>query len=108
LKSIANWADKAKIVWTDLPSNFDDQTGIPFSAELQTRSRKAIYCCIDALAMNLNSGTPWSELALADLRNSMQLGKSVEEIADFLCRDVDQVRAKIATIDPQYPGVNRR
>jgi hypothetical protein len=35
LKSIANWADRAKIdavVWTDLPSNFNDQRGIPFSA----------------------------------------------------------------------------
>jgi hypothetical protein len=46
--------------------------------------------------MNLNSGTPWSELALADLRNSMQLGESVAEIADYLCRDIQEIRDKIA------------
>jgi hypothetical protein len=56
--------------------------------------------------MNLNSGMPWFELALADLRNSMQLGKSVGEIADFLCRDIQEVRDKIAEMDPQYRGLH--
>ena len=50
--------------------------------------------------MNLNTGTPWSEWALADLKYSMEQGDSVEEIADFLCRDVEEVRKKIAEIDP--------
>ena len=45
--------------------------------------------------MNLHSGDPWSEADLIDLRNSLSLGDSVEEVADFICRDVDEVREKM-------------
>ncbi len=54
--------------------------------------------------MNLNTGTAWSELDLADLRQSMKAGDSIERIADFLCRDIEEVRQKVAKIDPSYPG----
>ena len=45
---------------------------------------------------NLNSGEPWSEMDLEDLHHGLQIGTSVEELADFLCRDVEEVRQKIA------------
>jgi hypothetical protein len=44
---------------------------------------------------NLNSGMPWSEMDLDDLANCLELGEPVEQIADFLCRDPDEVRARI-------------
>jgi len=52
--------------------------------------------------MNLNTGTAWSELDLADLRQSMKAGDSIERIA--LCRDIEEVRQKVAEIDASYPG----
>jgi hypothetical protein len=32
---------------------------------------------------DINTGDPWSEMALFDLANSVRLGDSVEEIATF-------------------------
>jgi hypothetical protein len=49
-------------------------------------------------APNINSGKPWSELDLADLRQCLALGGSAELIADFLCRNPDEVRAKTAEL----------
>jgi len=48
--------------------------------------------------MNVNSGQPWSEGDLWDLRNSLAHGGSIEEVADFLCRDTDEVSAKMAQL----------
>jgi hypothetical protein len=48
--------------------------------------------------MNANSGTPWSEEDHADLRNSFTQGMPVAELADFLCRDVEEVEVKIAEL----------
>ena len=45
--------------------------------------------------MNLNSGKPWSEMDLFDLRNSLAHGERVREVADFLCRDEAEVRDKM-------------
>ena len=47
---------------------------------------------------NLNDGKPWSEMDLADLRNAIAFGRSVEDIADFLCRSENEVREKIAEL----------
>jgi hypothetical protein len=47
---------------------------------------------------NLNEGKPWSEMDLADLRNSLAHGRSIEDIADFLCRSVEEVRVKVAEL----------
>jgi hypothetical protein len=47
---------------------------------------------------NLNEGKPWSEMDLVDLRNALAHGRSVEEIADFLCRGEAEVREKIAEL----------
>jgi hypothetical protein len=41
------------------------------------------------------SGKPWSP-NLADLDEFLTSGKSVEKIAEYLCRDVEEVEAKIA------------
>lgn len=41
-----------------------------------------------------NDDLPWDELALDDLRRSLEDGDSIEEAAEFICRSVDQVRKK--------------
>jgi hypothetical protein len=46
----------------------------------------------------LNSGTPWSEMDLFDLANSLRLKDPIEEIASFLCRSRCAVREKIAEL----------
>jgi hypothetical protein len=45
---------------------------------------------------DLNDGKPWSETDLFDLRNSLAYGRSIEEVAGFLCRSgtVEEVRRK--------------
>ena len=47
-------------------------------------------------APNINTGKPWSALDLQDLRYCLAAGEPAEDIADFLCRNVDEVRAKTA------------
>lgn len=44
---------------------------------------------------NINSGKPWSAMDLSDLRNGLHIGAPIEELADFLCHDVEEVRAKV-------------
>jgi hypothetical protein len=46
----------------------------------------------------LNSGTEWSLMALGDLANCVLRGASIEETAEFLCRNVAEVREKIAEL----------
>jgi hypothetical protein len=54
--------------------------------------------------MNLNGGKPWSDMDLADLAQSLTWGAPIEEIAVFLCRDVDEVREKIAALAARLDG----
>jgi hypothetical protein len=49
-------------------------------------------------APNINTGKPWSPLDLQDLRYCLAAGEPVDDIADFLCRNVDEVRAKTAEL----------
>ena len=42
----------------------------------------------------LHEDEPWSEMDLFDLRNCLGYGSSLREIADFLMRREDEVRAK--------------
>jgi len=42
--------------------------------------------------MDANSGEPWSEADISDLKNELDHGRT---IASFLCRDVSEVRAKM-------------
>lgn len=54
--------------------------------------------------MDINSGQPWSEMSIADLEHALSIGTPVEEIATFLCRDVAEVRAKIAELEAPDAG----
>jgi hypothetical protein len=48
--------------------------------------------------MNINSGKPWSQTALYDLRYWLEHGDSVEQVAELLCRDVNEVREKMVEL----------
>jgi hypothetical protein len=45
--------------------------------------------------MDANSGEPWSEADITDLKNELDHGRTIAETASFLCRDVYEVRAKM-------------
>jgi hypothetical protein len=47
---------------------------------------------------NLNTGTPWSSWDDQDVRWGLDHDRSVEEIADFLCRTPSEVRRRMAEI----------
>jgi hypothetical protein len=44
--------------------------------------------------MDANSGAPWSVMDISDLKNEIDIGRTVAETASFLCRDEDEVREK--------------
>jgi hypothetical protein len=46
------------------------------------------------MTMNVNSGKPWSPVDVYDLRQGLERGTAIGAVADFLCRDVSEVRAK--------------
>ncbi len=54
--------------------------------------------------MNLNTEKAWSDMDLWDLRNSLAHGQTAEAIADFLCRDIDEVREKMAELQLTETG----
>ena len=57
--------------------------------------------------MNTQHTRPWPAIDVAELRYGLAFGSSVEEIADFLQRDVDDVRHQIeveAHKTAQVPG----
>ena len=45
--------------------------------------------------MDANSGEPWSEMDITDLKDSVAYGDTIAETASFLCRDEDEVREKM-------------
>ena len=45
--------------------------------------------------MDASSGEAWSEMDISDPTNEIAHGRTVAEIASFLCRDEDEVRAKM-------------
>ena len=47
---------------------------------------------------DLNSGTPWSEPAVKDLRSCISQGQTVEETARFLCRSEKEVEEKMVEL----------
>jgi hypothetical protein len=47
---------------------------------------------------DINSGKPWSEMDLRDLKLELQQNRTIAEIAEFLCRDVEEIEAKIAEL----------
>jgi hypothetical protein len=45
----------------------------------------------------INAGTAWSEMDLADLRE-MARDRSAKDIADYLCRELEEVEAKLSLL----------
>jgi hypothetical protein len=55
--------------------------------------------------MDANSGKPWSEMDLSDLRDCLDQGDTFAQAASFLCRDGDEVRQKARTLGLiEHPG----
>jgi hypothetical protein len=51
---------------------------------------------------------PWSELDLVDLQSGLVFGTPIEEIADFLVREVEDVRRKAAALNAVTANRGRR
>jgi len=49
--------------------------------------------------LDTNSGKEWSPMDLADLQNAAANGYGLEEIAQFLRRDVQEVQAKLGQLN---------
>jgi len=50
-----------------------------------------------------NSGEPWSDAAVRALRRCVALGDPLEDVASFLCRSEQDVRAKAAELQLRLP-----
>ena len=58
--------------------------------------------------MDANSGEPWSEADISDLKNELDHGRTIAETASFLCRDVYEVRATMKELGlTEQPGKRR-
>ena len=44
------------------------------------------------------TGEPWSKIDVIDLQSGLAFGTSIEAIADFLTRDIEEVRKKAASL----------
>jgi hypothetical protein len=58
----------------------------------------------DKILTELSTGKTWSLMDLCYLANGIIRGTPIEEIAEFLCRDVDEARAKIAELKTPSDG----
>jgi hypothetical protein len=47
----------------------------------------------------LHSGERWSEMDITDLKRLADVGVPIEEIADFLLREVEEVRQKMTELN---------
>jgi hypothetical protein len=47
----------------------------------------------------INAGKPWSAMDMEDLFDFHETGTPVAEIADYLCRTVEEVQAKIDEVE---------
>ena len=56
---------------------------------------------------DINSGKPWSAMDMADLFDFHETGSSAADIADYLCRTVEEVQAKIDEIERQIAAAVR-
>jgi hypothetical protein len=60
--------------------------------------------CGSRSLMNLNTSKAWSETDDRDLRQATTFAHDAAEIADFLCRDVEEVRERARQLGLQLPG----
>ena len=59
--------------------------------------------------MDANSGEPWSEMDISDLTNEIAHGRTMAEIASFLCRDEEEVRQRAKELGlVEQPGKHVR
>jgi hypothetical protein len=54
--------------------------------------------------MDTNSGEPWSEMDVWELKHSMEYGRSFAEVAGFLYRDESEVRQMADALGLQAGG----
>jgi hypothetical protein len=47
-----------------------------------------------AMVQKINDRKPWSTMDVFDLRNSLEQGESIEQVAAVLCRSVNEVARK--------------
>jgi hypothetical protein len=52
---------------------------------------------------NLYSGKPWSEMDITDLERLAGIGVPIDEIADLLLREVEEVGQKMAALNLGCP-----
>jgi hypothetical protein len=57
---------------------------------------------------NINSGQSWSAMDMADLFVMHESGMPVDQIAEYLCREVDEVQTKIAELERQIASPLRK
>jgi hypothetical protein len=55
----------------------------------------------------INAGKPWSPMDMEDLIDFYESGSPVAEIADYLCRTVEEVQAKIDEVERQIAAAVR-
>ncbi len=58
--------------------------------------------------MNANAGKPWSEVDLFDFGNSLGRGDTLEQMAEFPCRDVEELHAKLRQLGLASASQHRR
>jgi hypothetical protein len=51
------------------------------------------------IATRERAGKSWSDMEIIDLRSGLAFGTPIEEIADFLVRDREEVRKKAASLN---------
>ena len=54
--------------------------------------------------MNATTGKSWSEMDLSDFGNSLGRGDTIEAVAEFLCRDVEELHASCGSLDWRRPA----
>jgi hypothetical protein len=59
------------------------------------------------VAARVDRQRPWSAMDMADLFDFHETGSSVEDIADYLCRTVEEVQAKIDEVERQIAAAVR-
>jgi hypothetical protein len=64
---------------------------------MQRRNRRT-ESQIMATALSDKAIEPWSKMDIVDLQSGLAFGTSIEAIADFLTRDVEEVREKAASL----------
>ena len=55
------------------------------------------------IGKKLNEDKPWSEMDLYDLRDAVESGTPIREIADFMLRSEDEIKSKVSELQLGWP-----